>query len=289
MLGLAVVRFPRQIYPVPTESSLQGYTKKEQADIQQARLTLQNSLRGTLVQGFGGLLVLITASLGGYFTLQQVRVSRDGQLTDRFTKATDQLGNESDDVRIGGIYTLERIARNSPDDRRAIAEVLNAFVRRRTQGSILTDGGDPLPLPQRLADVQAAMDVLGQPLFEANAVRLPFVDLRNAVLPQVHLVGAVLREANLATSDLREAVLREARLENATLERADLRGADLQRAHLQHANLRGAKLQGADLRDARLEEAELRGAHDSLATRWPAGFDRAARGIVRGDEMIAVH
>jgi hypothetical protein len=33
------------------------------------------------------------------------------------------------DVRLGGIYALERIANNSKDDRAAIAEILTAYVR----------------------------------------------------------------------------------------------------------------------------------------------------------------
>jgi hypothetical protein len=308
MLTLAVVRFPRQLYPVPAESSLEGLSDKEKLDAQNAQLTLQNSLRGTLVQGVGGLLVLITASLGGYFTLQQVKVSRDGQLTDRFTKATDQLGHDKDDVRIGGIFTLERIARYSPVDRRAIVEVLNAFVRRRSPRDAKSAGSeDPLPLPQRLADVQAAVGVLSQPIFGAQAVRLPLVDLRNAALLGAHLAEAVMRSADLTRSDLREAVLRGARLEDAILERAflndadlqgadlrdadlqgaDLRGADLQGADLRGADLRGALLHAADLRGAKFEETRLEGAYDSDTTHWPEGFDRTRAPITRDDELAA--
>ncbi|MGH3218423.1 MAG: hypothetical protein ACRDPY_06785 [Streptosporangiaceae bacterium] len=34
-------------------------------------------------------------------------------MTDRYTKAIEQLGHDKLDVRIGGIYALERIARDS--------------------------------------------------------------------------------------------------------------------------------------------------------------------------------
>lgn len=47
-------------------------------------------------------------------------ISREGQITERFTKAVDQLGNPNIDVRIGGLYALERIARNLAADRNAI-------------------------------------------------------------------------------------------------------------------------------------------------------------------------
>ena len=41
-------------------------------------------------------------------------------MTDRYTKAIKQLGSKKLDVRIGGIYALERVARDSaqrPPDR----------------------------------------------------------------------------------------------------------------------------------------------------------------------------
>ena len=48
---------------------------------------------------------------------QAHELDRQGQITERFTRAVDQLGNkDSLDVRLGGIYALERLARESRDD-----------------------------------------------------------------------------------------------------------------------------------------------------------------------------
>jgi hypothetical protein len=90
-----------------------------------AGLTVQNQVRTTLLQGLGGVALL----LGAYFTWRQLRIAREGQITERFTRAIDQLGHDHLDVRLGGIYALERIARDSPADRATIGEVLTAFVR----------------------------------------------------------------------------------------------------------------------------------------------------------------
>ena len=35
---------------------------------------------------------------------EQVRLTEQGQVTDRFTRAVDQLGSDKQDVRLGGIY-----------------------------------------------------------------------------------------------------------------------------------------------------------------------------------------
>jgi len=51
-----------------------------------------------------------------------LETTREGQITERFTRAIDQLGHAHLDVRLGGIYGLERIARDSPDNRVAIGE-----------------------------------------------------------------------------------------------------------------------------------------------------------------------
>jgi hypothetical protein len=85
-----------------------------------------------LAQILGG-----TALLSGlYFTWRSLQVNREGQITERFTRAIDQLGatdNEGDklfEIRIGGIYALERISRESEEDYWPIMEILTAYVRQ---------------------------------------------------------------------------------------------------------------------------------------------------------------
>lgn len=49
-------------------------------------------------------------------TSDNLRVSEEGQITDRFGRAVDQLGSDQFTIRLGGVYALERIARDSPRD-----------------------------------------------------------------------------------------------------------------------------------------------------------------------------
>jgi len=53
-------------------------------------------------------------------------------VTDRFIKAIEQLGSKELDARIGGIYALERVARDSEKDHRTVMEVLTAFIREHS-------------------------------------------------------------------------------------------------------------------------------------------------------------
>ena len=107
---------------------------------------LTNEYRRTWAQIIGGLFVL----LGLYFTWRRIEISRqeleatrDQQVTERFTRAIDQLGATDDkdqkriEVRLGGIYALERIAVDSLEmetnpgrDYATIMEVLTAYVRK---------------------------------------------------------------------------------------------------------------------------------------------------------------
>lgn len=98
----------------------------------QDRLKAVNDVRTALLQAVGGLVVLF----GAYATWRQLRVSQDGlratqegYVTDRFSRAVDQLGSDKLDVRIGGLHALWRIAEQSARDREAIISILAAYLR----------------------------------------------------------------------------------------------------------------------------------------------------------------
>jgi hypothetical protein len=85
-------------------------------------------------------------------------------VTDRYTKAIEQLGHEKLDVRIGGIYALERIARDSPRDHPTVMAVLAAFIREhsREQWPLPEPGTKTVSRPTTRPDVQAALTVIGR-------------------------------------------------------------------------------------------------------------------------------
>jgi hypothetical protein len=63
-----------------------------------------------------------------------LNLQRRGQVTDRFSKADDQLGEGTKlDVRLGAIYALEQIARDSPELHSPIVEILAAFIREHSR------------------------------------------------------------------------------------------------------------------------------------------------------------
>ncbi|MDG4787155.1 pentapeptide repeat-containing protein [Micromonospora sp. WMMD1102] len=193
---------------------------------------------------------------------EQVRLAERGQVTERFSRAIDQLGQAGDDklaIRLGGIYALERLMRDSPPDEPAVIEVLCAFVR------IAAPRPRPLTLGEVLPsrpDVRAAVTVLARRP-EPDATENVRLDLTGTLLglQGIHMPAADLSRAYLFNADLRYADLSRADLHDAGLSRADLRYADLSGADLRDTDLRDTDLRGADLRDADLRGADLRGAN----------------------------
>jgi pentapeptide repeat protein len=93
-----------------------------------------------------------------------------------------------------------------------------------------------------------------------SRLKLPEVNLMEAILYQTNLSGAVLSRANLARVSLYQANLSQANLTGAIL-----KGANLSKANLSRANLTGANLTGANLAKANLAGANLTGANLSRA------------------------
>ncbi|WP_309117468.1 pentapeptide repeat-containing protein [Saccharothrix sp.] len=198
-----------------------------------------------------------------YFTGRSLEATRQGQLTDRFTKAVDQLDRTGTDhlqARLGAIYALERLARDSPRDHPTVVEVLSAFIRTTTpQPTTVFDLSADLPgitcsEPYNVApDIQAALTVLGRR--DSTHDQTAQIDLHNTCLGNAYLSGADLTNANLRNAYLTHADLRDADLRGATVH-----GANLTHVDLRDANLRGATVHGANLFDADLRYADLTGA-----------------------------
>ena len=149
----------------------------------------RDSARGRLLTLGAGLL----AAGALLFTARNFNLSREGRVTDRYTKAIEQLGSKELDVRIGGIYALERIARDSAKDHPAVMEVLAAFIREHSREQWPPpDPDNPDQLRLTRPDVQAAATVAGR----RNAKRdIRPIDLTRADLTRADLTGARLNDA----------------------------------------------------------------------------------------------
>ena len=191
---------------------------------------LEDAYRRTLAQILGGLALLY----GLYLTQRRivatednVRVAQEGQVTERFTRAIEQLGHEEMAIRLGGIYALERLAKDSEKDHGPIMEVLTAYVRERAprQEEDTQNGAKNLP-----TDIQAILTVIGRRETAGKNRGNDPLDLSCTRLVRADLTDANLSGTILVEADLRRAYMNGANLAGADLLRANLCGAILTRA-----------------------------------------------------------
>jgi uncharacterized protein YjbI with pentapeptide repeats len=183
------------------------------------------------------------------------------QITERFSKAIEQLGSDKPEVILGGIYTLERIARDSEPDQWTIMEVLTAFVRQNApiiEENESQSSEDQEKLLKLRISIRACLTVIAErkhPDLENKRLDLTKVNISGFNLVQFKLKGFNFTGADLTGASLYKADLTGADLTGADLTGADLTGANLTGADLTEANLRGADLTGAKLTGAKLTEA----------------------------------
>ena len=223
---------------------------------------------------------------------QANETTEKGQRQERLKNAIEHLGHESDSVRLGGAYELFHLARDTPDLRQTVLDILCAHIRRTTREPKYKDKDKYSSNPsEEIQSLLTLLFVQEHKVFTGlhinlqeswlngsnlNEARLEKANLRGAQLHGAHLiraqlhgawlVGAQLHGAWLSDAQLHEADLFDAQLHGARLEGAQLHGAHLERAQLHearlfNARLYGAYLVGAQLHGAHLAGAQLQGAH----------------------------
>ena len=292
------------------------------------RLVLENEIRTTLLQALLGVVVLLGAVSGWQQfmgTSEELKISRNTQITEQLSAATAQLGGDEVEVRLGAIYTLERLlrtaeGRDGEEDRLTVYKLLAGYIKARSpwparpldedEQRRRVDRYMPLEiesLRKRAPDVQLALEVVGrrEKQLPPGLGFTPFLgdtDLRGAMLSGLRLKEADLRGAQLDYANARMPADRED--EQTDLSGADLRDASLRCAHLEGTDLTDANLQKADLRDAVLKgfkrdsevrllpatltDADLTGAVYNLGTKWPDEFEPPYHMMRFDDTTLAI-
>ncbi|MFD7973027.1 pentapeptide repeat-containing protein [Streptomyces clavifer] len=225
---------------------------------------------------------------------EQARIAREGQVTGRYIEAVKLLGSGDIHARLGGIYGLERVMKDSDRDHQSITEVLSAFVRNKLQESAKDlseihgghethdpsllplqrqsrSSGELLPLPE---DTKAAFAVLGR-RDPTQSMGLPS-EFENVPLARYNLIGVKWPHANFERADFQGANLRSANLYRANLNDANLEEAVFTKASLKEASLQSAILKSSDFSRANLSRARLDHADMCDAIMEKANFTEAS-------------
>lgn len=208
---------------------------------------------------------------------RQLKTADDAQITERFSRAIEHLGSPEPQIKIGGIYALERIAKDYKEDyHQTVMEVLTSFIRG-FERPIPTQSADPGGSVQQEEkdrewldeaakvprDLQAAVTVVCRRdiVWEKQELQGFRLDLCGADLHHLRMYKANLTRASLHSANLTGADLTEANLSKANLNSANLSGT-----YMYKSNLSGSLMAKANLTDAELSNTNLSNAHLYEAT-----------------------
>jgi Pentapeptide repeats (8 copies) len=229
-----------------------------------------------IISGVGTVATIV----GVLFLWLNFKLTESRLVTERFSKAIEQLGSEKMEVRLGAIYSLERLAKDSAVDHWTVIEVLTSFIREKASLQLCSQRLEENSItkqPKVATDVQAALTVIGR-RDESKDPEGQTVDLIQTALNRANLVNASLSNAYLFNADLRSADLRNADFHSASLRRACLQGsllvgADLSNAFLVEADLSNALLTGANLDGTHFSETKgLTPEQVKQAKNWEKAF-----------------
>ncbi len=230
----------------------------ERVQLQKNFADIENNFRMTFVQIISSSLLFLSIYLtyrNVKISQENIRLAEEGKLTDRFGKAVELLGDEKLEIRLGGIYALERISRDSQRDHWTVVEILTAFVRKNS-GQVSSE---------TIYEISAVMNVISRRSW--TETELPgTLDLRKVHLEKCAIYRANLNYVRFNGANLKGIFLILAKLHKTDFREADLSESDLSRADLSVADLRAANLKGANLSSSCLSKANLREADLHLTT-----------------------
>ncbi len=216
-----------------------------------------------LLTALGGLIATPLALIKLHTTERQTKTAEDGLITDRLNAAVANLGAVLADggpnmpepnmpVRIGGLYALERLARDQPPLHVQIMEILCTYIRHNAPagGAVESDSKKKsYPLTQRI-DIQTAIDILGH----RSPAQIEIERAQKGPGNDGHYRGYFL-----------------------DLHKTNLQKIMFKYINLEHAKLYGAALDMADLSGATgLTQDQINTASSNSSTKLPDGLQRHA-------------
>ena len=216
----------------------------------------------------------------------QANIAQESLRHDRYQRGAEMLGSEILSVRLGGIYALQRLAEEYPEDYHIqVMELLCAFVRTPTEkgrgDSSYLGHEDDAPLRE---DVQAVMTALGKRSAMGKSLEEEqgfILDLHGADLTGVDL-SDYLHEPDFQYADLTGAKLAKADLEGTCFAGAKLNGAKLTRAYC-----RGTEFKTAALNEAQMDRIDAEYAFFNQAFLLNVDFSHAClKSVDFGDAIF---
>ena len=198
---------------------------------------------------------------------RQAETAQEGLRNERYQTGAKMLGSVVLSERLGGIYALQRLAHEHPEQYHVeIMQMFCAFARRPPElpGGLRMRGREDVRAVLRAISGRSEAGLAREKAANRFQLNLDDADSYRLRLYDAKLSGASLRDtdfshAELPGADLSGAHMDSAHLYDADFTKANLSGVKFPGAMFNRAKLGGANLEGACLEDAGLSCADLSG------------------------------
>ena len=241
-----------------------------------------------------GPVVLALALWRSTVASRQADTAQQSLLNERYQQGSKMLGNKILSVRLGGIYALQSLATDDPDNYHVqVIRLLCAFVRQPAEDRLYEQrlfrrNQDSSTMPAAREDIQAAIDVISarnkrqieiesEQDFTINLmgadlsyVQLRYTNLSGAMLNYTNFSHAYIYTANFSHTKLRSTIFNESAIVATDFTEATAWGVKLIEAvirqnnrplfDLDHSNLSEAQFYHVILTDKHAQYANLSGA-----------------------------
>jgi hypothetical protein len=284
-LGLAIAAFlalPFLIWrTIALNKSARAALESSKAAFEQSKTSLIQS-ESSRIQAQAA---LDQAKISG----KQIDLLIKNRFSEHMMKAFEQLSGDNPSCRLGAIYTLERLAAESEDDRNTITKVLTMYLVSTSKfsydeyleglginkeerlneisPSVMEKMKYALPESKRKwpttpTDKEAIINILGSGL-RVGSESTQYLDFRGVNLQYVSVIDLDFSGCSFRYSDLTGMKGAGVNYQSTDLTFTLLIGADLHNANLKYSALCYAEMKGANLENANLEFTTLSGANPS--------------------------
>ena len=250
-------------------------------DLQDGSVSLSTTVRN-LGLVIGGVIAILLAVWRSVVGSSQADTAQRSLQNERYQKGADMLGNHVLSVRLGGIYALQQLADEYPQQYHVqVMRLFCAFVRTPTMSGEENDASElagvpPHTPPPLREDIQAVVRAIGtrrEEFLDLEGKARFHLDMRGSDLRRAEALGMNLTtsrrrdsteesisEASTRSTNLSGSKLCSAKMAFAKLKNVDLMYSCLCNTWLVHADLTDAYLWGADLSGAKFIGAQVSGA-----------------------------
>ena len=211
-------------------------------------------------------------------TEQNTKTAKENITDQRISLATEQLDNKNPSTRLNGIFSLEKIAKDSEEEREKIMQILSTRIRelaprdikkenQMSWGTLASKNTQALfpylwiPFIERQKqheDIENIIKALSNIRRMYPNERLIVCNLHGTDLSGVSLFGFNLVNFNILNSNLTSANLGSVNLTGAYISSSNLNGANFSFANLTNvifkwSNFEDTRLNGADVSNADFE------------------------------------